>query len=83
MRRREFVTLLCGTTFAWPLAARAQQGAMPVVGFLRNTSPAADPTPLVTAFRQGLREAGFVEGQNIAIDFRTATSRGWSLSQAR
>ena len=74
MRRREFITLLGGTAAAWPFAARAQQPTMPVVGFLRSAT-LADVPHWVAAFRQGLKEAGFVEGQNVAIEFRSADNQ--------
>ena len=74
MRRREFITLLGGAAAAWPFAAYAQQPTMPVVGFLRSAT-LADVPHWVAAFRQGLKEAGFVEGQNVAIEFRSADNQ--------
>ena len=74
MRRREFVSLLGGAAVAWPLAARAQQPAMPVIGFLSGISAGERPH-LVESFRRGLSETGYVAGQNVAIEFRYAENQ--------
>jgi putative tryptophan/tyrosine transport system substrate-binding protein len=71
VRRRDFIKVIAGSTAVWPLATRAQQPEMPVVGFL-NSGSLANYVPMVAAFRQGLKEAGYVEGQNVAVEYRWA-----------
>src|SRR5215467_9779304 len=73
MRRREFIGLVGGAV-AWPVVALAQQAAMPVVGFLNNTSPEPN-ADVLRAFRQGLKDTGYVEGENVAIEYRWAENQ--------
>jgi putative ABC transport system substrate-binding protein len=74
MRRRDFIKVVASSAVTWPLAARAQQHSMPVVGFL-NSGSAAGYTPFVSAFGEGLKEAGFIDGNNVTIEYRWARAK--------
>src|SRR5262245_39394115 len=74
MRRRDFITLLGGVAVAWPLAAQAQQATIPVIGFIRNTMR-DDSADLLKAMHQGLRQTGYVDGRNVAVEYRFADNQ--------
>src|SRR5262245_47079520 len=76
MRRRDFIAGIAGSMAAWPLGARAQQPAMPVIGFLHVGTADAYTNNALGAFRQGLQKTGYVEGQNVAIEYRFAENKG-------
>jgi putative tryptophan/tyrosine transport system substrate-binding protein len=78
MRRREFLSVLGGAAATWPLGTRAQQSTLPVIGFLRVSS-LADSIHLVAAFRRGLKEASFIEGQNVVVEYRWAEGQNDQL----
>src|SRR3954468_15478302 len=80
MRRRDFITRVAGGTIAWPLVARAQQAAMPVIGFLHSGAPEPNARRLA-GFRKGLSDAGLVEGKNVAIEFRWAQGKDERLPE--
>jgi putative ABC transport system substrate-binding protein len=79
MRRREFISFIGSVAATWPLAAVAQQSAIPTIGFLRSTRPDAS-TDLLVALRKGLKETGYVEGQNLTIEYRWAENQQERLS---
>ena len=72
MRRRDFIAAFAGVAAAWPLAARAQQPALPTIGFLSGASSSGNYQTFVTAFKEGLKQSDYVEGQNVAIEYRWA-----------
>ena len=74
MRRRNFIAILGGAATAWPLAVRAQQPMVPVIGFL-GTRAGGEDQHLLAAFRQGLKEVGYIEGQNVTIEYRFAENQ--------
>src|SRR5262245_54352819 len=81
MRRREFITLLGGAAAAWPLAARAQRSPMPVIGLLMTGTAAGTPAHLLLGFHRGLKDSGYVEGENVAVMFRFAENQSERLPE--